>query len=62
MINLTDANATAAGVQTNRRKGPRDNVIGWYARLTAAWQAATERRAAIWKAKGRPVPMHLGDD
>ncbi|MDM7480643.1 hypothetical protein [Halomonas sp. C22] len=43
---------------TNRRKGSRDNVVRWYPRLSAAWSAAAERRAGIWKAKGRPVPMH----
>ncbi|GHB11438.1 site-specific integrase [Modicisalibacter luteus] len=30
----------------------------WYPRLTAAWTAATDRRAAIWKEKGRILPMH----
>ena len=58
VVTLTDANGTADGVMTNRRKGSRDNVVRWYPRLTAAWTAATERRAGIWKAKGRPVPMH----
>ena len=58
VVTLTDANATAAGVQTNRRKGSRDNIVGWYPRLSAAWQAATERRASVWKEKGRAVPMH----
>lgn len=58
VITLSDANSTADGVMTNRRKGSRDNVVRWYPRLTAAWNAATERRAGIWKAKGTPVPMH----
>lgn len=58
VITLSDANSTADGVMTNRRKGSRDNIVRWYPRLTAAWTAATERRAGIWKAKGRPVPMH----
>lgn len=58
VITLSDANSTADGVMTNRRKGSRDNVVRWYPRLTAAWSAATERRAGIWKAKGTPVPMH----
>lgn len=58
VVTLSDANATTEGVQTNRRKGSRDNVVGWYPRLAAAWKAAADRRAAIWKAKGRPVPMH----
>ena len=58
VVTLTDANATADGVQTNRRKGSRDNVVGWYPRLSAAWQAAADRREKIWKAKARPVPMH----
>ena len=58
VVTLTDANSTADGVMTNRRKGSRDNIVRWYPRLSAAWNAATERRAGIWKAKGRPVPMH----
>ncbi|MDQ7735569.1 hypothetical protein QT231_22950 [Halomonas sp. SpR1] len=58
VITLSDANSTVDGVMTNRRKGSRDNVVRWYPRLTAAWNAATERRAAIWKARGTPISMH----
>lgn len=58
VITLSDANSTADGVMTNRRKGSRDNVVRWYPRLTAAWNAAIERREAIWKSRGTPIPMH----
>ncbi|MCE7521359.1 hypothetical protein LZG37_24800 [Halomonas titanicae] len=58
VVTLSDANSTADGVMTNRRKGSRDNVVRWYPRLTAAWNAAIERRAEIWSARGTPIPMH----
>lgn len=58
VVTLTDANANIDGVQTNRRKGSRDNLVGWYPRLSDAWQAAVAHRERTWKAKGRPVPMH----
>lgn len=58
VITLTDANSTAAGLLTNRRKGSRDNVVKWYPRLSTAWNAATRHRDALWVDKGTPVPMH----
>lgn len=58
IVTLTDANSTADGLMTNRRKGSRDSVIRWYPRLRAAWEAATTRRDGIWKSKARPVPKH----
>lgn len=58
IVTLTDANHTTEGVLTNRRKGSRDNIVRWYPRLSNAWNAATDRRAAIWKEKGRILPMH----
>lgn len=39
-ITLTDANELPQGVQTNRRKGSRDNIVLWTPRLRAAWDAA----------------------
>lgn len=58
VITLTDANSTAEGVLTNRRKGSRDNIIKWYPRLSLAWQAAAARRDDLWAERGTPVPMH----
>lgn len=37
-VTLTDANELEDGVQTNRRKGSRDNVVCWTPRLRAAWE------------------------
>lgn len=56
-VTLTDANETEEGVLTNRRKGSRDNVVRWTPRLRAAWDAAKEYRAAVWKEKAMPVPI-----
>ncbi|WP_374979265.1 integrase [Pseudomonas solani] len=56
-VTLTDANETEEGVLTNRRKGSRDSLVRWTPRLRAAWDAAKEVRAAIWKAKSMPVPI-----
>ena len=39
VVNLTEANALEAGILTNRRKGSRDNVVRWNARLRHAWSA-----------------------
>ncbi len=61
VITLSDANALADGVQTNRRKGSRDNVVTWTPRLRAAWSALEERRAAIWRGRSRPIPMRAED-
>jgi integrase len=56
-VTLTDANETPEGVLTNRRKGSRDNVVRWTPRLQAAWDAAKEYRAAVWKEKAKPFPI-----
>ncbi|MCM2131429.1 site-specific integrase [Larsenimonas rhizosphaerae] len=58
IITLTDANATTQGILTNRRKGSRDNIVRWDTRLRAAWNAATQRRADIWRVKSRTAPSH----
>lgn len=57
-VTLTDANETELGVQTNRRKGSRDNVVRWTPRLEAAWAAAKAVRADVWEKKRVPVPIH----
>lgn len=56
-VTLTDANETAEGVQTNRRKGSRDNIVSWTPRLRAAWNAAKAYRTVIWTAKRFPSPI-----
>ena len=57
VLTLTEANGLEAGIQTNRRKGRRDNVVRWNDRLRNAWAAAIAVRNARWKKKGRAVPL-----
>lgn len=56
-VTLTDANATAEGIQTNRRKGSRDTLVLWSPRLRAAWDTAIAERKRIWDKKAAPTPM-----
>jgi site-specific recombinase XerC len=56
-ITLTDAHVTRDGLQTNRRKGSRDNLVSWTPRLRAAVDALTARRATTWKKRGTPVQI-----
>lgn len=58
VVTLTDANELHEGVLTNRRKGSRDNVVRWTPRLRAAWDAAKQRRAQVWAARGTAIPLH----
>ncbi|MBA6063575.1 site-specific integrase [Pseudomonas mosselii] len=55
-VTLTDANELEDGVQTNRRKGSRDNVVCWTPRLRAAWEGAKSYRRRIWASQSYPVP------
>ncbi|WP_045764644.1 site-specific integrase [Xanthomonas albilineans] len=59
LVTLTDANATEAGIMSNRRKGSRDNVTRWTPELRAAWDALVELRKAAYKRHGIDtiVPM-----
>lgn len=57
VLTLTETNGLDAGIQTNRRKGSRDNVVRWNDRLRNAWAAAIAVRNARWKKKGRAVPL-----
>ncbi|TFH84955.1 integrase [Billgrantia azerbaijanica] len=57
VVTLTDAHITERGLRTNRRKGSRDNIVGWTPRLRAAVTAAQDRRATIWERRGRALPM-----
>lgn len=59
-LTLTDANETAEGIRTNRRKGSRDNIARWTPELRAAWEEAKALRAEILarsRNKARPVPL-----
>ncbi len=55
-VTLTDANELDDGVQTNRRKGSRDNVVCWTPRLRAAWEGAKSYRRRIWASQSYPIP------
>ena len=57
VLTLTEANATEAGIRTNRRKGSRDNLVRWNDRLRNAWAGAIAARNARWQKKGRAVPL-----
>jgi site-specific recombinase XerC len=54
VVTLSDANAVGEGVLTNRRKGSRDNIVRWTARLRAAWDAAAALRTAAIARTRRP--------
>lgn len=56
-VTLTDANETEVGVQTNRRKGSRDNIVRWSPRLRAAWEAAKAVRMKAWAEHRVPVSI-----
>lgn len=56
VVTLTDANELTEGLQTNRRKGSRDNVVSWTPRLREAWNSARAYRTAIWTKKSIPTP------
>lgn len=58
VVTLTDINELPEGVLTNRRKGSRDNVVRWTPRLREAWEAAKQRRAQVWAARGTAIPLH----
>lgn len=60
---LTDAHRQTEGVQSNRRKGSRDNVTEWDAAMIGAWEQLLARRHRIWNRKGRvrPVPLRASD-
>jgi integrase len=60
-ITLTDAHVLADGLQTNRRKGSRDNVVLWNPRLRAAVKAAQAYRDEVWKRAKLPTPMRPED-
>lgn len=53
-LTLAEANATADGIRTNRRKGSRDNVVAWTPRLRTAWDAAIALRQVVLVRTRRP--------
>lgn len=60
-ITLTDAHVLPEGLQTNRRKGSRDNVVRWNPRLRAAVDAALAYRREVWTRAKLPTPMRAED-
>ncbi|WP_095155737.1 tyrosine recombinase XerC [Pseudomonas sp. Irchel 3E13] len=58
VVTLTDANELDEGVQTNRRKGSRDNIVRWTPRLRAVWNEAKQLRASIWMQRNFPAHLH----
>lgn len=57
VVTLTDANELKEGVQTNRRKGSRDNIVRWTPRLRTAWDDAKAYRTKIWTIRSFPTPL-----
>lgn len=60
-ITLTEANAEAEGLRTNRRKRSRDSLVEWTPRLRAAWDAALELRKATIDRLKRPEMLRPQD-
>lgn len=60
-VTLTDANGTAEGILTNRRKGSRDNVTEWSPALREAWDALQALRAKVWNRRGMATPLRPED-
>lgn len=58
VVTLTDANELEEGVQTNRRKGSRNNIVRWTPRLRAVWDEAKSQRARIWAYRNAPIPLN----
>lgn len=56
-ITLTEASADAEGIQTNRRKRSRDNVVEWNPRLRAVWDAALLLRKTTMERKRTPEAL-----
>lgn len=57
VVTLPESHGLEAGIQTNRRKGSRDNIVAWTPRLRVAWDSLIRYRDAVWKAAGTPVPI-----
>lgn len=57
VLTLTDAHDLEDVLQTNRRKGSRDNLVRKGTQTGAAIAALQGYRAGIWAAKKRPTPL-----
>jgi len=57
VVTLTEDYALPEGLKTNRRKGSRDNIVAWTARLRMAYDCLIARRDAVWAAKKMPIPI-----
>jgi hypothetical protein len=69
VLTLTDAHDLEEELQTNRRKGSRDNLVRKGSAVTAAIAALQDYRATVWERKGRPIqirpeqrPLFVGED
>lgn len=56
-LTLTESQATAEGLHTNRRKRSRDSLVEWSPRLRSAWDAAIGRRERIVERHKLPVQL-----
>lgn len=61
VLTLTDAHDLDSGLNTNRRKGSRDNLVRKGEQLARAINSLRERRQQIWLQRSRPVPS-LAED
>lgn len=61
VLTLTDAHVDDLQLQTNRRKGSRDNVTRIGPQLQAALADLREYRAAIWSRRHRQIPIRPQD-
>lgn len=61
VLTLTDAYDLGDKLQTNRRKGSRDNLVRKGVLLTEAIEALRTYRSAVWKRKRREIPIRPQD-
>lgn len=61
VVTLTEDHGLEEGIQTNRRKGSRDNIVAWTPRLRGAWDALIAYRDRVWKARSMPIPLRARD-
>jgi len=61
LVTLTEDQLHAIGLETNRRKGSRDNIVRWNDRLKDALDAALALRQTIWDKNKTPIPLNAKD-
>lgn len=61
VVTLTEDHGLEEGIQTNRRKGSRDNIVAWTPRLRMAWDALIRYRDLVWAARSMPIPLRAKD-